>query len=59
MVKYCGECQFFKHEDADGHGICDISGRAEECSLMCEIELNTGTYKAIRLLRKKIKEYKL
>ena len=36
MATYCGdECPFFKHEDIDGYGICDISGFAKNCSMEC------------------------
>ena len=35
MATYCGECPFFKYEDTDGYGICDISGFAKNCSLEC------------------------
>ena len=35
MATYCGECPFFKYEDPDGYGICDISGFAKNCSLEC------------------------
>ena len=34
-MTYCGECPFFKYEDTDGYGICDISGLEENCSLLC------------------------
>ena len=33
MATYCGECPFFKYEDIDGNGICDISGFAKNCSM--------------------------
>ena len=35
MATYCGECPFFKYEDTDGYGICDISGFAKNCSMEC------------------------
>ena len=35
MATYCGECPFFKYEDTDGFGICDISGFAKNCSMEC------------------------
>ena len=35
MATYCGECPFFKYEDIDGYGICDISGFAKNCSMEC------------------------
>ena len=35
MATYCGECPFFKYEDTDGYGICDISGFTEKCSTEC------------------------
>ena len=35
MATYCGECPFFKYEDIDGYGICDISGFSKNCSLEC------------------------
>lgn len=38
-MTYCGECPFFKYEDIDGYGICDISGLEEKCSLKCSFEL--------------------
>lgn len=59
MATHCGECPLFKHEDADGYGICNISSFVKNCSHMCEFELNGGTDKAIRVLRQKIKEDKL
>ena len=34
----CGECPFFKYEDTDGYGICDISVLEENCSLVCAFE---------------------
>lgn len=58
MATHCGECPFFKYENTHGYGICDISGIVENCSHMCEFELNGGTDKAIRVLRQKIKEDK-
>lgn len=39
MATYCGECPFFKYEDTDGYGICDISGLEENCSNVCEFDL--------------------
>ena len=38
MATYCGECQFFKYEDTDGYGLCDISGLEENCSLVCDFD---------------------
>lgn len=38
MATYCGECPFFKYEDTDGYGICDISGLEENCSNVCEFD---------------------
>ena len=35
MATYSGECPFFKHEDIDGYGICDIGGFANNCSMEC------------------------
>ena len=35
MTTYCGECPFFKYEDTDGYGICDIGGFADNCSMEC------------------------
>ena len=37
-MTHCGECPFFKYEDTDGYGICDISGFAENCSLVCAFD---------------------
>ena len=37
MATHCGECPFFKYEDIDGYGICDISGLAKNCSLECSL----------------------
>lgn len=37
-MTHCGECPFFKYEDTDGYGICDISGLDENCSLVCEYD---------------------
>ena len=34
-MTHCGECPFFKYEDIDGYGICDISGLEENCSDVC------------------------
>ena len=34
-MTHCGECPFFKYEDTDGYGICDISGFAKNCSMEC------------------------
>ena len=34
-MTYCGEYPFFKYEDIDGYGICDISGFAKNCSFEC------------------------
>ena len=38
MATHCGECPFFKYEDTDGYGICDISGFAKNCSLECSFD---------------------
>ena len=38
MATHCGECPFFKWEDTDGYGICDISGLDENCSLVCAFD---------------------
>lgn len=35
MTTYCGECPFFKYEDTDGYGICDIIESKSNCSLVC------------------------
>lgn len=56
MVKHCGECSFFKHEDTYGYGICNISSFVKNCSHMCEFEINGGIDKVIRLLRQKKEE---
>ena len=32
---YCGECTFFKYEDTDGYGCCDVTGREQRCSDAC------------------------
>ena len=37
MATHCGECPFFKHEDTDGYGICDIN-RFKKYSLKCTFE---------------------
>ena len=34
-MTYCGECPFFKYEDTDVYGRCDISGSKSNCSLVC------------------------
>ena len=34
----CGECPFFKYEDTDGYGICDIIGIESNCSLVCDFD---------------------
>lgn len=38
MATYCGECPFFRREDADGDGICDISDIEVNCSLVCAFD---------------------
>ena len=38
MATHCGECPFFKYEDTDGYGICDIIGIKSNCSLVCAFE---------------------
>ena len=38
MTTYCGECPFFKYEDTDGYGICDIIGIESICSLVCAFD---------------------
>ena len=38
MATYCGECPFFKYEDTDGYGLCDISGLEENCSMECSFD---------------------
>lgn len=38
MTTYCGECPFFKYEDTDGYGICDIIGNESNCSLICAFD---------------------
>lgn len=38
MATYCGECPFFKYEDTDGYGICDIIGIESDCSLVCAFD---------------------
>lgn len=38
MTTYCGECPFFKYEDTDGYGICDIIGSKSICSLVCAFD---------------------
>ena len=38
MDTHCGECPFFKYEDTDGYGICDISGSKSNCSLVCAFD---------------------
>ena len=37
-MTYCGECPFFKYEDIDGYGICDISGLAMNHTFKCSFE---------------------
>ena len=32
---YCGECPFFKNEDTEGYGHCNISKREEYCGDLC------------------------
>ena len=32
---YCGECPFFKNEDIDGYGHCNIGKREGHCSDLC------------------------
>lgn len=38
MTTYCGECPFFKYEDTDGYGICDIIGVEGHCSDVCAFD---------------------
>ena len=38
MATYCGEYPFFKYEDTDGYGICDISRLEDNCSLVCAFD---------------------
>lgn len=38
MIPYCGECKYFKHEDADGFGVCGIDGKVRLCSDACLLE---------------------
>lgn len=37
-MTHCGECPFFKYEDIDGYGICDIIGSKSICSLVCAFD---------------------
>ena len=39
MATHCGECPFFKYEDTDGYGICDISGSKSNCSNVCAYDM--------------------
>ena len=32
---YCGECIFFKYEDTDGYGCCDVTRREQRCDDKC------------------------
>lgn len=32
---YCGECPFFKNENIDGYGCCEISKMEEFCGDLC------------------------
>lgn len=32
---YCGECPFFKNEDTEGYGHCNISKREGHCGDLC------------------------
>lgn len=32
---HCGECPFFKNEDIDGYGHCNIGKREGHCSDLC------------------------
>lgn len=32
---HCGECPFFKNEDVDGYGHCNIGKREGHCSDLC------------------------
>lgn len=38
MITHCGECPFFKYEDIDGYGICDIIGIESNCGLVCAFD---------------------
>lgn len=38
MATHCGECPFFKWENEDGYGICDISGLAMNHTFKCSFE---------------------
>ena len=52
MSTYCGECPFFKYEDTDGYGICDISGLEENCSDVCAFngQDNLTNIQAVKVL---------
>lgn len=32
---YCGECPYFKNEDINGYGYCDIVKREHHCGDLC------------------------
>ena len=34
----CGGCSFFKYEDMDGYGWCDIRNKVHRCSDLCELQ---------------------
>lgn len=34
-IPYCGECGFMLHEDAEGQGICNLSGKPCNCDEQC------------------------
>lgn len=43
---HCGECSFFKYEDTDGYGLCDVTQREQRCSDHCVVHYKSMTPKA-------------
>lgn len=43
---HCGECSFFKYEDTDGCGLCDVYNREQRCSDQCTVHYKSMTPKA-------------
>lgn len=47
---YCGECPFFKNEDIDGYGHCNIGKREGHCSDLCYFTSIMSRKETLRLL---------
>ena len=47
MSRYCGECNFFNHENIDGFGRCDVTYREQQCSDQCTLSRESITDKQV------------